>query len=204
MEKKLENSSSVVVFLLASVSALCEIMVKQRQQRWNIASYVSALWSIFRLWAFCKPPCHATWEETTMDNTTTLHEIQDSFNNEGFENNDCKMILDEDADNGGENAWRYSRFYIFLCETRYISTKEEIIYVLKKVFPWLILTIILLFFIITFTFLDQVLYSYLIIFLAPSIRSSRKANISCLLQVLSLDIIIFIFLAQIFNDFNDL
>merc|ERR1712179_493063 len=120
-----------------------------------------------------------TLEETTMEQTTTLHEIQDSFNNnEVFENNDLTMIiLDEDADNGGENAWRYSRFYIFLCKTRYITTKEEIIYVLKKVFPWLILTIILLFFIITFTFLDQVLYSYLIIFLAPSIRSSRKANV---------------------------
>ena len=97
-----------------------------------------------------------------MEQTTTLHEIQDSFNNnEVFENNDFTMIiLDEDADNGGENAWRYSRFYIFLCETRYISTKEEIIYVLKKVFPWLILTIILLFFIITFTSLNQVLHSY--------------------------------------------
>ena len=95
-----------------------------------------------------------------MEKTTTFREIQDSFNNEVFENNDCTVILEEDADNGRENAWRYSRFYIFLCETRCISTKEEIINVLKKVLPWLMLPIILLFFIINFTLLDQVLYSF--------------------------------------------
>ena len=95
-----------------------------------------------------------------MEETTTLHEIQDIFNIEGFDNNDCTKILDEDADSGVENAWRYSRFHIFLCETRYITTKEEIINVLKKVFPCLILTIILLFFITTFTILNQVLNSY--------------------------------------------
>ena len=86
-----------------------------------------------------------------MEKTTTLHEIQDGFNNEGFENNDCTVILEEDADNGGENAWgflRYTKCYIFLCETRYISTKEEKINVLKKVLLWLILTIILLFLLI--------------------------------------------------------
>ena len=82
---------------------------------------------------------------------------------ESFESNDrtMTMTLDEDADTGGENSrrFRYSRFYLLFCNNRHLSTKKEIISVLKKTFlPLSILTIIIL--ILFIAFLNQVLHIF--------------------------------------------
>ena len=70
---------------------------------------------------------------------------------ESFENNDRTMTmnLDEDTDKkGGENArrLRYSRLYLFLCGTRNLSGKEDIMpmSVTKKILPLSILAITIL------------------------------------------------------------
>ena len=70
------------------------------------------------------------------------------------------MNVEEDADIGGENEtrFRYTRFYLLFCQTRPISRKE-IFNVLKKVIPWSLLCIIVLFF--TIIFLKQVNIKYI-------------------------------------------